>query len=146
MERTFDVHHIGVVVEDIDRAKQVYEDVFQMTEAGRFIVEAFHAEVCFLRASNTYVELVRPLEDDGLGRFLKKHGPGTLHHLCYLVEDMDEAFHYFTAVKGLRSATGAPQWTPCFEKAVFLHPKDTGNVLIELVSGPACPLPPIRPQ
>ncbi|MBI5013958.1 MAG: VOC family protein [Deltaproteobacteria bacterium] len=136
-----DVHHIGVVVDDIDKGKAVYETVFGMKEVARFTVDAFKAEVCFIPANNTYIELVQPLSDDGLGHFLKKHGSGTLHHIGYLVEDIDEACRHFIEEKGLRSVTGGPQRVPCFENALFFHPKDTGNVLIELVSGATCPLP-----
>ena len=135
------VHHIGVVVEDIDEAKKLYLDVFDTEEAGRFIVDAFNAEVCFLPFKNTYIELVKPLADDGLGKFLKKHGSGALHHICYIVDDIDEAYRHFTEEKGLRSVTGPPTYTPCFKKAMFFHPKDTGGVLIELVSEATCPLP-----
>lgn len=135
------VHHVGVVVDDIDKGKIPYETAFDLKEAARFTVDAFKAEVCFIPTQNTYIELVRPLADDGLGHFLKKHGSGTLHHICYLVDDMDEAFRYFTQEKGLRSVTGAPQKVPCFEQALFFHPKDTGSLLIELVSGATCPLP-----
>lgn len=135
------VHHIGIVVDDLDKGKEVYEAAFSMKEQARFTVDAFKAEVCFLPVNNTYIELVKPLSEDGLGHFLKKHGSGTLHHICYIVDDMAEAFRYFTEEKGLRSVTGAPQCVPCFREALFFHPKDTGNVLIELVSGASCPLP-----
>jgi methylmalonyl-CoA/ethylmalonyl-CoA epimerase len=136
-----DVHHIGIVVSDIDEEKRKYKNAFDMAEAGRFIVDAFKAEVCFLPVNNTYIELVKPLADDGLGRFLQKRGSGALHHICYIVDDMEEAIRYFTEEKGLRIIGEGPQDTPCFEKALFFHPDDTGNVLIELVSGAACPLP-----
>ncbi len=135
------VHHIGVVVKDIDEGKKSYEEVFGCKEMARFVVDAFNAEVSFLPFDNTYVELVRPLKDDGLGRFLEKNGPGTIHHICYIVDDMDEAYRYFTEEKGLRAVTGVPQKVPCFEKALFFHPKDTGGTLVELVSGATCPLP-----
>lgn len=141
MSLKLDVHHIGIVVSDIEEEKKKYENAFDLTEAGRFVVEAFKAEVCFLPLHNSYIELVKPLADDGLGRFLQKHGSGTLHHICYLVDDMEEAVRYFTAEKGLQIVGGVPQNTPCFEQALFFYPKDTGNVLIELVSGAACPLP-----
>ena len=136
-----EIHHIGVVVDDIDEAKKVYENTFDSSESARYVVDAFKAEVSFYPFNNTYVELVRPLEDDGLGKFLKEHGSGTLHHICYIVDDMEEAYRYFTEEKGLKAVTGAPQYTPCFEKALFFHPKDTGGVLVELVSGASCPLP-----
>ena len=135
------IHHIGLVVDDVDKTKALYENIFGMEEKGRYRVDAFNADCCFLLAGNTYLELVRPLADDGLGRFLEKRGTGTLHHICYITDDMDQAFRYFTEEKGLRSLSETPKRAPSFEKAVFFHPKDTGNLLVELVSDAACPLP-----
>lgn len=135
------VHHIGIVVNDIDNAKKVYENTFDMQEMARFTVEAFKAEVCFIPVNNVYIELVKPLADDGLGKFLEKHGSGALHHICYIVDDMKKAAEYFTREKGLKIINGAPQEIPCFEQALFFQPADTGNVLVELVNGAACPLP-----
>ncbi len=137
-----DVHHIGMVVEDIGRYKDMYEGLFGLEEKGRYIVTAFNAECSFLLGNNIYLELVKPLAEDGLARFLRKHGSGTLHHICYVVDDLDAAVRDFTEKKGLRSLSETPRNIPSFEKAIFFHPKDTGNLLIELVSGPACPLPP----
>ena len=63
-----------------------------------------------------------------------------MHHICYEVDDLDKV--YADLIKqGFRSVTGPPQKLPCFEKALSLHPKDTGNVLIELVENPVCKLP-----
>ena len=135
------IHHIGLVVEDIDEYKKMFENLFGLEEKGRYMVNVFNAECSFLLVNNTYIELVRPLADDGLGRYLKKHGSGSLHHICYIVDDIEEAFEYLTKEKGLRSLSEAPKNIPSFENAVFFHPKDTGNLLIEIVSGPSCPLP-----
>ena len=134
------IHHIGIVVDDIDRAKAVYEKWFGLNVKGRYLVGEFNAECAFIRAGNTYIELVKPLAEDGLKKFLDKHGSGTLHHICYIVDDMEEGWKYLKE-KGLRSVTGEPRSTCTFEKAMFFHPKDTGNVLIEFVTKAACPLP-----
>jgi methylmalonyl-CoA/ethylmalonyl-CoA epimerase len=134
------VHHVGLVVEDIDEYINMFTCLFGFQEKGCYTVHTFNAVCSFLLAENTYIELVKPLADDGLGRFLKKHGSGRLHHICYEVDDMDEAFEYLTKVKGLQSLAANPVQIPSFQKAVFFHPKKTGNVLIELVSGPSCPL------
>ena len=134
------IHHIGIVVEDIDRAKEMYERIFGFHIQGRYQVKEFNAECAFIPVGNTYIELVRPTADDGLMKFLKKHGSGTLHHICYIVEDLEEGWKYFQE-KGLRSVTGEPRPTCTFEKAMFFHPKDTGNVLIEFVTRAVCPLP-----
>jgi len=133
------VHHIGVVVEDIDAAKKPYEDIFGLRIQEVFDVEPFAARVAFLPVANTYIELVQPLNpEDGLGKFLQRGGG--MHHICYEVEDIDAVYRNLLEKK-VRSVTGAPQCTPCFEKAFFLHPKDTGNVLIEVVAKATCKLP-----
>jgi methylmalonyl-CoA/ethylmalonyl-CoA epimerase len=136
------VHHIGIVVADIEEAKKPYETVFGMQTLKVFDVEAFSARVAFLPVKNTYIELVQPTNpDDGLGRFLKNGGG--LHHICYEVEDM-QAMIAQLKDRQVRLIPGEPQWTPCFEKTLFLHPKDTGNVLIELVQTATCPLPAMK--
>ncbi len=134
------VHHIGIVVDDIDKAKEVYEKIFGLEITGRKMVNEFNAECAFIPVGNTYIELVKPTANDGLAKFLEKHGSGTLHHICYIVDDMEEGWKHFQE-KGLRSVTGEPRSTPTFGKAMFFHPKDTGNVLIEFVTKAACPLP-----
>ena len=104
-----------------------------------FDVEAFAARVAFLPLKNTYIELVQPLNpEDGLGKFLKRGGG--MHHICYEVENIDSVLEELKK-NNIRSIGGEPQYTPCFEKTLFLHPKDTGNVLIELVEKATCKLP-----
>ncbi|MBC8394676.1 MAG: VOC family protein [Deltaproteobacteria bacterium] len=137
--KDLEVHHIGIVVDDIETAKKPYEDVFGLEVVEVFDVEPFAAKVAFLPVKNTYIELVQPTDpDDGLGKFLERGGG--MHHICYEVEDLDAVYENLTK-QNIRSVTGAPQCTPCFEKALFLHPKDTGNVLIEVVEKAACKLP-----
>jgi hypothetical protein len=77
-----DVHR----TEDVDRAKEVYEKAFGLKIRGRYVVDEFKAECAFILVGNVYIELVRPLADDGLKKFLDKRGSGTLHHICYIVE------------------------------------------------------------
>lgn len=133
------VHHIGIVVADIEEAKKPYEAVFGLEVVQVYDVEAFSAKVAFLPVKNTYIELVQPTNpEDGLGRFLEKGGG--LHHICYEVDDMEAVVRELEA-KNVRLIPGEPQWTPCFEKTLFLHPKDTGKILIELVQTASCPLP-----
>lgn len=134
-----EVHHIGVVVENIEEAKKTYKDVFGMDVVKVFDVEAFAARVAFLPLKNTYIELVQPLNpEDGLGKFLTRGGG--MHHICYEVENIDSVLEELKK-NNIRSIGGEPQYTPCFEKTLFLHPKDTGNVLIELVEKATCKLP-----
>lgn len=134
-----EVHHIGVVVDDIEKAMVPYRDVFGMEIVKVFDVEPFAARVAFLPLKNTYIELVQPTNpEDGLGKFLQRGGG--MHHICYEVEDIDKVMKELKQ-NNIRSVSGEPQYTPCFEKTLFLHPKDTGNVLIELVEKATCKLP-----
>lgn len=136
------VHHIGIVVDDIDKAKKPYETVLGMEVVQVYDVDAFSAKVAFLPVNNTYIELVQPTNpEDGLGRFLQKGGG--IHHICYEVEDLDAVVKEMQAKK-VRLIPNEPKWTPCFEKTLFLHPKDTGNVLVELVEKASCPLPAMK--
>ena len=89
------IHHVGIVVEDIDRAKEVYEKAFGLNLKGRYVVKEFQAECAFLLAGNTYIELVKPLAAGGLKKFLDRHGSGTLHHICYIVDDIEAAWKDF---------------------------------------------------
>jgi methylmalonyl-CoA/ethylmalonyl-CoA epimerase len=134
------VHHVGIVVDDIDQAKEVYERLFGLRIRGRYVVDEFKSECAFIPAGNVYIELVKPMADDGLMKFLKKNGSGTLHHICYIVENIEEGWKYLKE-QGLRSVTGEPRSTCTFEKAMFFHPKDTGGVLVEFVTRAVCPLP-----
>tara|TARA_Y100000031_G_scaffold50033_1_gene57389 strand:- start:1466 stop:1726 length:261 start_codon:yes stop_codon:yes gene_type:complete len=76
--------------------------------------------------------------EDELGLFLK--GGRGIHHICYKVEDLDTIYQQLKK-KNIRAVSGGIQRTPCFEKTLFLHPKDTGNVLIEVVEKATCKLP-----
>ena len=104
-----------------------------------FDVDAFSAKVAFIPLKNTYIELVEPTNpEDGLGKFL--HRGGGMHHICYEVDNLDDIYGELKK-KNIREVSGGIQHTPCFGKALFLHPKDTGNVLIEVVERATCKLP-----
>ena len=137
--KDWEVHHVGIVVEDIEKAKNTYQAIFGAQVTGEFDVEVFSAKVAFLPFKNTYIELVQPIDpENGLGRFLRRGGG--MHHICYEVADVSAVWERLKK-RNIRSVTGEPQYTPCFEKALFLHPKDTGNVLIEIVEKAVCKLP-----
>ncbi len=136
--RDFEVHHIGIVVDDIEEAKKTYEQVFGTQIQSAFDVTAFSAKVAFMPVKNTYIELVQPTNpEDGLGKFLKRGGG--MHHICYEVENIAAVLDELKS-KNIRTI-GEPCYTPCFEKTLFLHPKDTGNILVEIVEKATCKLP-----
>ena len=91
--------------------------------------------ICFVDAPNMQIELIEPLgEDSPIIKFLEKQPLGGQHHVCFEVDDIDEARNWFDS-NGARilgpTRIGA-HGTPIF----FLHPKDMGGVLTEIMESP----------
>ncbi len=126
------IDHIGVAVEDLDAAVELYRDRFAMREQHRETVEEFGVDAVLLEVGESHVELLRPLSDDtAVGRFLARSGPG-MHHVAYGTDDIDAALERARAV-GLRLLDEEPRRGIQDSRVAFLHPKATGGVLTELV-------------
>jgi methylmalonyl-CoA epimerase len=126
------IDHIGVAVEDLDEAIELYRSAFRMAEQHRETVEAFGVEAVLLEVGDGHVELLKPLSPDtGVGKFLAKNGPG-LHHVAYQTDDIDAALEAVRAA-GLRLIDEQPRTGIRNSRVAFLHPKATGGVLTELV-------------
>ena len=126
------IDHIGVAVEDLDAALDLYGGRFQMGEQHRETVEAFGVEAVLLEVGDGHVELLKPLAaESAVGRFLERNGPG-IHHVAYQTDDIDSALG---AVRdaGLRLIDEEPRTGIRGSRVAFLHPKSTGGVLTELV-------------
>lgn len=126
------IDHIGVAVEDLDVAIELYRKAFHMAEQHRETVEAFGVEAVLLEVGDGHVELLKPLSPDtGVGKFLAKNGPG-LHHVAYQTDDIDAALEAVRAA-GLALIDEQPRIGIRNSRVAFLHPKATGGVLTELV-------------
>ncbi len=126
------IDHIGVAVEDIDAAMELYRDGLGMREQHRETVEGFGVEAVLLEVGDGHVELLRPLSaESAVGRFLERNGPG-IHHVAYQTDDIDSALGEVRAA-GLRLIDEEPRTGIRQSRVAFLHPKATGGVLTELV-------------
>lgn len=126
------IDHIGVAVEDLDAAVDLYRDRFDMHEQHRETVEAFGVEAVLLEVGNGHVELLRPVSgESAVGKFLERSGPG-LHHVAYQCDDIDAALGA-VRVAGLELIDQEPRIGIRQSRVAFLHPKSTGGVLTELV-------------
>jgi methylmalonyl-CoA/ethylmalonyl-CoA epimerase len=127
--------HIGVAVEDLDGAIQLYEERLGMPLQHRETVEEQGVEAVLLGVGESHVELLRPLSPDtAVGRFLARSGPG-LHHVAYGTDDIDSALDAVRGA-GLRLIDERPRIGIRGSRVAFLHPKSTGGVLTELVEAP----------
>ena len=124
--------HIGVAVEDLDDAIQLYEKRLGMPLQHRETVEEQGVEAVLLGVGQSHVELLRPLRPDtAVGRFLARSGPG-LHHVAYGTDDIDSALEAVRGA-GLRLIDERPRIGIRGSRVAFLHPKATGGVLTEIV-------------
>ena len=126
------IDHIGVAVEDLDAALDLYRERFAMSEQHRETVEEQGVEAVLLEVGEGHVELLAPLAaDTAVGKFVERNGPG-LHHVAYQTWDIDAALAGVRAA-GLRLIDEEPRTGIRGSRVAFLHPKSTGGVLTELV-------------
>jgi methylmalonyl-CoA/ethylmalonyl-CoA epimerase len=126
------IDHIGVAVEDIDAALDLYARGFEMALAHRETVESQGVEAVLLDVGDGHVELLRPLgAETAVGKFLARKGPG-LHHVAYAVDDIDATLAELAAA-GLELIDREARTGIRESRVAFLHPRSTGGVLTELV-------------
>ena len=130
------LNHVGVATPSIDASVAHYRAVMG-AEVVRdaFDLPAQGVRVCFVDTPNSQIELIEPLgEGSPIAAFLAKNPLGGQHHVCFEVPDIGEAKAWFEG-KGAR-VLGEPRigahGTPIF----FLHPKDMGGVLTEIMESP----------
>ena len=126
------IDHIGVAVDDLDAAVELYSERLAMPVEHRETVEEQGVEAVLLGVGGSHVELLRPLSPDtAVGRFLERSGPG-LHHVAYGTDDIDAALEAVRAA-GLRLIDERPRTGIRKSRVAFVHPRSTGGVLTELV-------------
>jgi methylmalonyl-CoA/ethylmalonyl-CoA epimerase len=130
------LNHVGVATPSIERSLKTYWTLFGAEPHGTpFDLPAQGVRVCFVDAPNMQIELIEPLgADSPIVRFLKKNPDGGQHHVCFEVPDIAAARAELEG-KGARilgeTRIGA-HGTPIF----FVHPKDMGGVLTEIMESP----------
>ena len=131
------IDHVGVAVPDLDAALDFYRDTYGMTvlheetNAEQGVREAMVGIGAASRGA-AVLQLLAPLhEDSTIARFLDRSGPG-LQQLALRVTDVDEASAALRA-RGLRLLYDEPRRGTAGSRINFVHPKDAGGVLVELV-------------
>ena len=125
------IHHIAIVVQDIDTALALYRDGLGLEVTERREEPAEGVEIAFLPAGEGEIELLQPLdEESGVARFLEKRGEG-LHHVCIAVDDVEAAMEQLRAT-GAQLLSEEPRVNAQGTRYVFVHPKSAHGVLMEL--------------
>lgn len=130
-----ELHHVSIVVASIADSLPFYRDTLRMTPGPMREIADQGVRVVFLSAPNTLIELIQPLDaDSGVARFLAERGRPTLHHLCFVVDDL-RATLVALAKRGVELIDREPR-TGAEGDVAFLHPRASDGVLIELIELP----------
>jgi methylmalonyl-CoA/ethylmalonyl-CoA epimerase len=126
--------HVGIAVADLDEALEFYEKSFGMTAYHVETNEEQGVREAMLRVgdSETSIQLLAPLSPDSpIGKFLDRSGPG-IQQMAYRVEDID-AVCATLRERGVRLLYEVPKNGTAGSRVNFIHPKDAGGVLVEIV-------------
>jgi methylmalonyl-CoA/ethylmalonyl-CoA epimerase len=124
------VDHAGIATADADKLAALYRDLFGCEVAHR---EEFDGmAVVFLDFGNCHFELLEPLEDEGaIASYLESNGPG-IHHLAVETDDIEAALATARDLD-IELIDDEPRPGAWGHDVAFLHPRDTGGVLLEFV-------------
>jgi methylmalonyl-CoA/ethylmalonyl-CoA epimerase len=135
------VDHVGIAVPDLDAAIAWYADTLGLVATHTETNEEQGVREAMLSApgdTGAAVQLLAPLRADSpIGRFLERSGPG-IQQMAYRVADIDAACAALRD-KGVRLLYDAPRPGTAGSRINFLHPRDAGGVLVELVQPAADP-------
>ena len=128
------IDHVGIAVPDLDEAITFYRDAFGMevqhqeTNEEQGVREAMVA----VGSSGSCIQLLAPIDESStIAKFLERSGPG-IQQLAYRVTDVEQVSAVLRE-RGLRLLYDAPKRGTSDSKVNFIHPKDAGGVLVELV-------------
>lgn len=137
------LNHVGVATPSIAASIETYRNLLGATVIGEpFDLPAQGVKVCFIdtppstgSGQGTQIELIEPYDDSSpIANFLKKNPAGGQHHVCFEVPDIHEAVAELKA-KGA-TVLGEPRIGAHGTPIVFVHPRDFGGVLVELMETP----------
>ena len=130
------LNHVGIATPSIPEAVARYREVLGAEKVGEaFDLPAQKVRVCFVDAPNSQIELLEPLgADSPIAKFLEKNPAGGQHHVCFEVPDIHAARAELEA-KGAK-VLGEPRIGAHGTLVLFVHPKDMGGVLTELMETP----------
>ena len=132
------LNHVGVAVPSIEEAKQTYRTLYgvadsDITETRE--LEAQGVKFAFVNVANSQIELIEPLgEKSPIRKFLEKNPSGGQHHVCFEVADIYAARDEM--VRRGATVLNEPRIGAHGTPIIFVHPKNSNGVLIELMETP----------
>jgi methylmalonyl-CoA/ethylmalonyl-CoA epimerase len=134
------IDHVGVAVRDLDAAIAFYRDTYGMSLLHEEVNEeqGVREAMMGVGASGSCIQLLAPISPEStIAKFLDRSGPG-IQQMAYRVKDID-AVSATLRERGMRLLFDAPRRGTAGSRMNFIHPKDAGGILVELVEPAASP-------
>jgi methylmalonyl-CoA/ethylmalonyl-CoA epimerase len=126
------IDHVGFAVRDLDEAIAFYERAFGLAKLHEEVNEEQGVREAMIGIGDSCIQLLAPLRpDSAIGKFLERNGEG-IQQVAFRVTDVDVAGQRLRDA-GLRLLYDAPRRGTAGSRINFVHPKDCGGVLVELV-------------
>ena len=132
------LNHVGVATPSIEKSVEIYRDLLGATSIGeKFALPEQGVWVCFVDVPNSQIELIEPYgENSPIHSFLEKNPKGGQHHVCFEVPDIIAARDDMAAKGATVLNNGQPRIGAHGVPVIFVHPKNMGGVLVELMETP----------
>ncbi|MHB8186806.1 MAG: methylmalonyl-CoA epimerase [Dermatophilaceae bacterium] len=134
------IDHVGVAVNDLDVAIAFYRDTYGMTLIHEEVndEQGVREAMMAVGSSGSCVQLLAPLSPEStIAKFLDRSGPG-VQQVAYRVADLDAVSQTLRA-RGMRLLYDGARRGTSNSRVNFIHPKDAGGILVELVEPAASP-------
>ena len=125
------VEHIGIAVKDIEDANNIFAKLFNQTHYKLEQVQSEGVITSFFKIGETKIELLQGIhQDSAIAKFISKRGEG-IHHIAFEVTDIDSEIDRLIS-EGFELINSESKDGADNKKILFVHPKSTNGVLIEL--------------
>jgi len=130
------IEHIGIAVNDLNTSSSFWENILNIIHTHTEDVEEEGVSTNIFDTGKGKIELLDSLDDNSpIHKFLQKRGPG-IHHICLEVDDVNNAIIELKK-SNISILNESPSIGAEGYKIVFIHPRSTGGVLVELAEKPA---------
>ena len=132
------LNHVGVATPSLEDSIALYRDMLGATSITTpFVMEEQGVKVCFVNLPNSQIELLEPWgEASPVRKFLESNPKGGQHHVCFEVENIITARDDMVAKGATVLNDGKPRIGAHGVPVIFVHPKNMGGVLVELMETP----------
>jgi methylmalonyl-CoA/ethylmalonyl-CoA epimerase len=126
------IDQVGIAVEDLDAALDLYARAFGIRPVSREHIEQDGVEEAMLEIGGVHLQLVASARTDSpIERFIERRGPG-LHHLGLAVRSLEDALDHLRR-EGVELIDEEPRIGGGGHRIAFVHPRGTGGILVELI-------------